>query len=632
MVDRILAGLGTGILWCGYFDLWRGHINAYSYKRWLILEWCGVPCQARGRVRHLVGRSGPERGGAEWAYDPSCHGISRPPGRACTARDGYATATMSHGSRLVLLGALCLASSLVGIELMATAVALPRIVADLSDWTRLREASWVVNGYLLAYIAAMPLAGRAADRYGVPPLLLGSLGVFALGSLLAGAAGSLEQLVAARVIQGLGGGAILPLATAGGSSLYDGPSRARAIGAVSAANFLGMALGPFLGATILERFDLGPALASAGLAEHAVAGLLAPAWRWVFYLGAPAAAVAMAWCWAALARWQRPAGAGHLDLPGAALLTGALATGLVSLTTYGEAGATDALPISLLAGALCVVVTMAAVVHARRTDHPFLDPRFFRDRTFRAAATVGLLTGYALATAIVGAAVWVDRVRYAGPSEQRLVLGALALAMAAGAIGSGYLLRRIRLVPLGVTGLLIAAAGLVVMGLAERATALPVVAGAFALFGLGFGLTVTPCSAAALESLGEAAFGIASAGVTIARMAGMAIGLAVLTGFGTQRIQGLSMVLTDPVARDLVLPVELRGRPLADPLVVDVLESWASSQAASILAGLFLVAAAILIAAVWFVRRMGPSPPVVERATITRDEQRAQVRDIGQRA
>ena len=174
---------------------------------------------------------------------------------------------MSRNSRLVLLVALCLASGLVGVELMATAVALPKIVVDLSDWTQLRQASWVVNGYLLAYIAAMPLAGRAADRFGLPPLLLGALGIFAVGSLLSGAAGSLDVLIAARVVQGFGGGATLPLATAGASLLFGGSSRARALGAVSAANFLGMALGPFLGATVLEHFDLGPALVGAGHAD-----------------------------------------------------------------------------------------------------------------------------------------------------------------------------------------------------------------------------------------------------------------------------------------------------------------------------------------------------------------------------
>ena len=127
----------------------------------------------------------------------------------------------------------------------------------------------------------------------LPPLLLGALGIFALGSVLAGAAGSLHELILARIVQGFGGGAILPLATAGASWMFSGPARPRALGAVSASNFLGMALGPFLGATVLEHFDLGPALAGAGYAGTTAFDLLVPAWRWVFYLAAPAAIVAL---------------------------------------------------------------------------------------------------------------------------------------------------------------------------------------------------------------------------------------------------------------------------------------------------------------------------------------------------
>ncbi len=514
---------------------------------------------------------------------------------------------MSRNDRVVLLLALCLASALVGVELMATSVALPAIVVDLADWTQLRRASWAVNGYLLAYIAVMPLAGRAADRVGLPRLLAVALGVFAIGSLAAGVAGSLDTLVLARVVQGLGGGAILPLATAGASLLFEGPARARALGLVGGSNFLGMALGPFLGATVLETFDLGPAILGLGSTAQPLMGFLVPAWRWVFLLGAPTALVVLAWCWAATARWDMPRGHGHIDALGAALVTAAVASGLVWVTTLGEAD-TGSVPWSLVAGLTCVATTILAALHLGRTQDPFLDPRLFRDGIARASVLVSLLTGYALATAIVASAVWVDRVRYGGPAEQRLFLGTLALAMAAGAIGSGYLLRRLRVVPLTIAGLGLAIAGCLVLGTASHETSRAVCLLGLAAFGLGFGLTVTPRSSAVIEALGRAAYGTASAAVTVARMVGMAVGLAVLTAFGTGRIEALSVVLTDGAARDAVLPPSLQGRPLADPLVVDVLEAWAANQAATILAGLFLIAGLVLVVAIVPTMRMGPTP------------------------
>jgi hypothetical protein len=145
-------------------------------------------------------------------------------------------------------------------------------------------------------------------------------------------------------------------------------------------------------------------------------------------------------------------------------------------------------------------------------------------------------------------------------------------------------------------------------------------AGGLALFGLGFGLTVTPRSAVALEAAGRRAYGLAAAAVIVARMVGMALGLAVLTALGSDRIEALSVVLTDAAARDAVLPPELRGRPLQDGLVVDVLERWASEQAASILAGLFLVAAAIMALAVLPALAMGGGRPLPGAAGERRDD------------
>ena len=140
------------------------------------------------------------------------------------------------------------------------------------------------------------------------------------------------------------------------------------------------------------------------------------------------------------------------------------------------------------------------------------------------------------------------------------------------------------IVALGLIGLGCAIGGILLLGSASADTARGVLLVGLAAFGLGFGLTVTPRSTAAVESLGPRLYGMASAAVTVARMAGMAVGLAVLTAFGTGRIETLSVVLTDQAARDAVLPPELQGRPLADPLVIGVLETWASTQAASILA------------------------------------------------
>ena len=120
-----------------------------------------------------------------------------------------------------------------------------------------------------------------------------------------------------------------------------------------------------------------------------------------------------------------------------------------------------------------------------------------------------------------------------------------------------------------------------------------------ATFGLGFGLSVTPRSTAAVEAAGQAAFGAASSVVTVARMLGMAVGLAVLTAYGSTTIDRLTAeVYASPTAYLQYIPENLRDRPLRDPLVVEALETWASREAASIMVGLYVVAALVTIAAV----------------------------------
>ncbi|MEA2611498.1 MAG: hypothetical protein QOG32_1224 [Chloroflexota bacterium] len=515
---------------------------------------------------------------------------------------------MDRRPRLVLLAVIGAGVFLAGLELMVTAVALPSILADVagpsgsSAWVELRKASWIINGYLLVYIVTMPIAGRLADLWGARRLLMGALVVFTIGSALAGAAQDLDQLIGARLVQAVGGGVLVPVGTAAAAHLFGAAARSRALGVVGGLTFLGMAAGPVVGAAILSSVHPESALAAAGLGGTPAA-LLAPAWRWVFYLNVPIGIVALTLAWAASPDWETPRQSGRVDLPGAAMFGAALVTGLLGLTLLGSAtiAGSDLPPVgaSIALLALSAVATALAVLRGLRVGNGFLDPRLFRDVSFSAAALVSLLTGYAFATAIIGGAVFVDRVLYGGPDEQRLALGALAGATALGALISGFLVRLLplRLVALGGLGLSIV--GLLAMSTWTPGSSLQVVALALGTFGFGFGLTVTPRSTAAVEAAGRRAFGTASAVVTVARMLGMAVGLAILTAYGSTTIERLYVaVYATPDAYRQFIPAALRDRPLRDPFVVGALEEWASREAASIMVGLFVVAAIVTVAAI----------------------------------
>ncbi len=495
---------------------------------------------------------------------------------------------------LALLGA---GVFVAGLELMVTAVALPAIIGDASiaDWTQLRRASWIINGYLLAFVTAMPLAGRASDLYGTRRPLLAALFFFTLGSVLAGRAQDLDELIVARLVQGLGGGALVPLATAGASHLFGPLGRPRALGLVTALTFLGMAAGPFVGATVLQVARFDTLLRDAGVSAD-MARLLVPAWRWVFYLNVPLGVLGLAYAWAVGV--DTPRGRGRIDWPGGALFAVGLAAGLGAITWAGAPDLPGQAGSVVTLAAVAVVALALGVLRGRTIADPFFDVRQLGEPAFASAVLLSLLTGYAFATAIVGGAVFVDRVLYGGPGTQQVALGALAGATAVGALASGLVGRRISFRDTALIGLGLCAVGLWRMAAWDVTVEIGRMALDLAAFGIGFGFTVTTRSVAAVEALGAAAFGAAAAAVTVARMVGMAVGLAVLTQLGSNRIDALARIVADPTLRDAILPAELHGLPLQDARVVAALERWAAGQAAEIMGVLFTVALGVTLLAV----------------------------------
>jgi MFS family permease len=283
-----------------------------------------------------------------------------------------------------------------------------------------------------------------------------------------------------------------------------------------------------------------------------------------------------------------------------AFLVGSLGA-LTLLGSHADAAGTglDPATVSLVLVVVAAVAGPVTILRGLRTDDPFLDPRLFRSASFSSASLVSLLTGYGFATAIVGAAVFVDRVLYGGPDEQRLALGALAGATAVGALVSGFAVRLLGLKAVTMVGLAASIVGLVQMSGWTPATTIESAALSLALFGAGFGLTVTPRSTAAVEAVPRESYGVASSTVTVARMVGMAVGLAILTAYGSTTIDRLyDRVYATPDAYREYIPEDLRDRPLRDGLVVEALEQWAAGEAARVMVGVFLVAAVVTAAAV----------------------------------
>jgi Na+/melibiose symporter-like transporter len=297
-----------------------------------------------------------------------------------------------------------------------------------------------------------------------------------------------------------------------------------------------------------------------------------------------------------------------MDLPGLLLLSAALLAVVGGLTLSGARGWADPLVVGGIAGGFVLLGTFVLV--ERRLRDPIIDPRLFVDRSFSAANAVSLLTGYTLATAIIGGPVFVDRVLSQGSAESATALTALTAAVAIGAIVGGGLSALIGERITTVLGVVASAIGLwLALGWGTE-TGLDRLVLDLAIYGAGFGLTVSPRATAAVQSAGASAYGVASAMLQITRTVGMSVGLALLTSIGQNRIDELSEVIADPVRRDVLVrelgrPEFVGVDPQASLALVGVLEKWSQGQAAEVLHLVFAIAlgvALVTLVPAWSVR------------------------------
>ena len=466
------------------------------------------------------------------------------------AKDGRAqrASLPQPGARAALAAAL--GAVFVGaLDLTVIATILPRMVFDLNINTAdIDRYVWVVNGYLLAYLVAIPITGRLSDLIGRPLAFQLSLAVFLVGSIWCATADDLQGLIVGRAIQGAGGGALLPVTMALVGDLLPPRRRVAALGLVGAIDTLGWVLGPLWGAAVVAIFDAQ-----------------SDPWRWVFYVNVPlgiAAALAIAVTGRRIRPARVPGGLRRLDALGALLLATSLLLLNLALSSGAELGATGGEGLRALGGTpnplgdyLWPLLAGAAVVGAafvwweNRAALPILPLRLFRGRRFSAAIAANFLVGVALIVGMVDVpvvvALLVEQDRVSNISA--VMLAPFTLLMAILSFAGGVIVGRRGERATAWAGVLLVALGYGALWFGLRSEDLLGMLPGLIVAGAGFGLVVAPIGASAIEAAPAADRGIAAALSLVFRLLGMTIGISTLTAIGVRRLQVLTGRLDTPI-------------------------------------------------------------------------------------
>jgi EmrB/QacA subfamily drug resistance transporter len=391
-------------------------------------------------------------------------------------------------------------------------VALRSLATDLH--APIETIQWVTTGYLLALGIAIPVTGWLVDRFGGKHVWLVALAVFLLGSLAASVAQGAGELIAARVVQGVGGGLMLPVMQTVLMRAAGGRSLGRVTATIGLPVLLGPVFGPLLGGLIVEHLS----------------------WRWIFWVNVPFCVAGLVLAW-----WLMPADAGdrgnRLDAVGLALLSPSIAALLYGLSRVGlVGGVADALVLLPLAAGLVLLATF--IVHALRDRAPLLDLRLFRVSSFSTSTALMFLSGFVLYGALLLVPLYFQDVRGHDPLWTGLLLAPQGIGVLLSRGVAGSLTDRIGPRWVVTTGLALAAASTLPFALADAGTSEWVLAAALVVRGFGLGAVTLPVFATAYEGLDRARIPDASVITRAAQQVGGSFGSAVLALILVNQVTG----------------------------------------------------------------------------------------------
>lgn len=463
---------------------------------------------------------------------------------------------MSRQRTIFTTAGIMVALFMASMEITVIATAMPTIVGELGGLT---IYSWAFSIYMLASTTTVPIYGKLSDIYGRRPIFAGALIVFLIGSVLCGFAQSMEHLIAARALQGLGAGGVMPLVFIIVGDIFTFKQRARMQGLFAGVWGVSSIVGPLLGGFLVDQLS----------------------WHWVFWINVIPGIIAMIVVWYSmeepdLDRANRPS----VDYLGAVVLSATVVSLLLGLSEFGTTTGW------VLMGASIVLLLLLLIIERRAVD-PILPLSLFRQRLFATATGHGFLTGWAMFGSLSYVPLFVQAVIGTNATEAGSTLMPMLLGwVISSIIGSRALLYlNYRLVILVGVSLLTLGSFLMTQATAE-AGRVPVMI-YLGLMGVGMGFSVSPFLIAVQSAVRKQEMGTATSTLQFSRNIGSTLGVSVMGAILSMRLaSALTAVGVDPESISLDSLVE----PLEGSDAASILDGTLRVALGGAIQGVFVVA------------------------------------------
>ena len=430
------------------------------------------------------------------------------------------SAALDPRVRAQIVAAVMLGLFLAALDQTVVGTALPRIVTDLHGND---IYTWAFTAYLLTATISGPIYGKLSDLFGRRPVLLFAVAVFLVGSLLSGVSREMWQLVGSRALQGLGAGALFPVALAVIGDLFDAAERGKYQGLVGAVFGLSSLIGPAIGGVITDTIG----------------------WHWIFFVNIPIGLVVFAVIWRTLPTVRPAAAKPRIDYLGATVLVAALVPILIGLSNKQSGAWADATVGGLIAAGLAI--TAAFVWIELRSADPIVPIRLFTNRSFTISVIAMFMASMAFFTPVVFLPRWFQVVEGATATQSGYQILALLGGLIVSAILSGQLVARTgryKLLALGSPVVL--AVGLFLLSNLRADTPLPLLWSWMFITGIGVGPIFSIFTLVVQGAVPPRQIGTATSSLTLFQQIGGTVGLAIAgTVFGARLAEELPRQLAE---------------------------------------------------------------------------------------